>query len=141
MPAKPEETWFQKAAEKIAREGKTLYAACLELEIPITSREAENVFRTKAFQRVLWAERQRFAKELANEPERNKSSLVGQMLFAAQQLLNEGKFDKAAEVLFKLARIEGYVGNETQVTVIGQLTQTEIDAAKERLKTLASEAN
>lgn len=130
MPSVPEQSWFQRAAEKMVREEKNLYAVAQELELALTSRECDNLSRTKAFQRVLWDERTKYHKELANDPNRNKNSLIGNMLLAAERLMGEGKYDKAAEVLFKLARIEGYVGAESQVTVIGSLSQEDIDKAK-----------
>lgn len=133
---KQAESWHQQVAEKMVREDKTLYAAVMELNIPLTSREAENLSKTKTFQRVLWQERNKYQKEIANDPERNKNSIVGQMVILAQKLTEEGKYDKAAEVLFKLARIEGHVGGESQVTVVAGLTQEEINKAKEQLKKL-----
>lgn len=134
MPTAPEQSWFARAAEKMVREEKTLYAVAQELELQMTSRECENVARTKTFQKALWQARTTFHKELANDPDRNKNSLVGNMLLAANKLMEEGKYDKAAEVLFKLARIEGYVGSEANVTVIGTLSQADIDKAKEEVK-------
>jgi hypothetical protein len=136
---KQAEDWHQKVAEKMVREDKTLYAAAMELNIPITSREAENLTRTKTFQRVLWQERHKLQKEIALDPERNKQSLIGQMAMIAQKLIEQDKFDKAAEVLFKLARIEGHVGPETQVTVLEKFTQSELDAAREKLGKLKNE--
>lgn len=138
MPTSPEQSWFARAAEKMVREEKTLYLVAQELELQLTTRECENIARTKAFQKVLWEARNVYHKELANDPSRNKNSLVGTMLMAANKLMEEGKYDKAAEVLFKLARIEGYVGAESQVTVIGSLSQAEIDKAKEEIKKRAS---
>lgn len=133
MPTVPEQSWFQRAAEKMIREEKSLYHVAQELELQFTSRECENIGRTKAFQRVLWEERTKYHKELANDPNRNKNSLVGNMLLAAEKLMAEGKYDKAAEALFKVARIEGYVGAESQVTVIGSLSQADIEKAREEI--------
>lgn len=133
------EDWHQKTAEKMVREDKTLYAAAMELNIPITSREAENLARTKTFQRLLWQERHKYQKEIALDPERNKQSIVGQMALIAQKLMEEAKYDKAAEVLFKLARIEGHVGPETTVTVLEKFSQAELDAAKEKIIKLKNE--
>jgi hypothetical protein len=130
-----EENWFQRAAEVMVRESKTLAQAVLELEIPdITTREAANIERTKTFQRVLWSERHRFHKELANDPNRNKAAAIGQLQYVIQKLIEENKWDKAAEAILKMAKIEGWVGEQTQVNVFGSLSQDDINKLREEVR-------
>ena len=101
--------------------------ACTRLQVPITSQEAENTYRSKTFQRVLRSERNRFFIEVAEDPARTKTTAIGQLLFSLERLAEAGEHAEVVEGLLKLARIEGWTSGEGQsVTVLG-LTQKELD--------------
>ena len=137
MPAPPELEWYQPAAELMARQGLTLAEAATRLKVPLNTEEARNTFRTKTFQRLLRAERLRYYGEVGRDPDWSKKTAIGQLLHCIQELMTEGEFDKAAEVILKAAKIEGWLGNEgTQVTVFGSLSQRELDEARQKLRKL-----
>jgi hypothetical protein len=101
--------------------------------VALTSAEAEQWFKRASFQRCLRQARHRFHSEIARDPERGKTTTIGQLQLCADKLMVEGEFDKAAEVLLKICKIEGWVGPDN-VQVFGNLTQAQIDAARDALK-------
>jgi hypothetical protein len=49
-------------------------------------------------------------------------------------LEDEGKHDKAADSLFKAAKIAGFVGPESTVSVFGELSQKDLEALRDTIK-------
>lgn len=134
------EEWFEKAADLMVREGKTLPQVVSELGLEITSGEAANLARTKGFQQALWQARNRYQKELADMPGRGKEQAKGLAVWLVQKLVEEGKYDKAIDALMKLAKLEGWTEPETQVNVFGGLNQQQYDALKSKLQGLREPA-
>lgn len=121
------------AADLMVRSGISLKEAITELGIPMTSIECANILRRRSFQKLLWQARHRFNQELASDPLRSKQSTIGQFQILAQKLIEEGSYDKAAEVLFKLARLENWIGIEGQINVFAGLSQRDIDEMRAKL--------
>lgn len=134
MPAIDEQTWWQPAAELIAREGLSLAEAATRLKQPITKEMAANHYRTKTFQRLLRAERLRYYGEVGRDPEWSKASAMGILIACAQTLISEGQADKAAEVILKASKLAGWLGNDTQVTVFNGLTAKDFEALRARVR-------
>lgn len=132
-PFKIDEGWQPEAADIMVREGKTLKEAVTELAVPLSSQECVTIMRRKSFQGLLRQARNRQAQEVASDPGHNKVSLVGKLLILAEKLILEGQLDKAAEVLFKAARLEDWVGEGGQVNIFGNLTQKDLDDMKAKL--------
>jgi len=110
-----------------------MFQACVDLNIMITSSEADAHFHSKAFQNVLREARSRVYGEIANDPGHSKRTLVGKLLLAADRLFDEAKYDKAAEVLHKVAKIEGWEKSDNTLTVFADLTQRDLDDIKKKL--------
>lgn len=106
----------------MARLGLGLRAAALEVGVELTVEEAELIQRRKSFGALLWTARNRYHQEVAGDPERTKKALIGALYILAQRLSEEGESDKAAEVLLKVAKIEGWVGPDSNVNVFGNLS-------------------
>jgi hypothetical protein len=134
MPQTNEEQYYQPAAELIAREGLTLAEALTRLSQPITKESAAKLFRTKQFQALLRAERLRFYAEVGRNPEWSRKTAIGQLLVCIQELMSAGEYDKAAEVILKATKVEGWLGNETAVTVFNGLSQQQLEQIRSRLK-------
>jgi hypothetical protein len=134
MPRKPEEPYFHKVAERMVREGVSFRVAATEEGVNLTSIEAENIFRTKAFQKVLWEQRHKYAQEVANDPGATKVSAAGMMLIAIQKLLEEAQWDKAIAGIEKLAKLQGWMGIEGQVNVFAGLSEREYEQVKKKLE-------
>jgi len=131
---KRELAWYSKVADLMSKTGKSIFAAAIELEIPITQKEAENHFLSDEFQKVLRNSRARIYGDLSNDPGHNKRTLIGKLIRAAEILMDSGKADKAAEVLHKIAKIEGWESAQSTITVIGDLTQRDLDEIKRKLQ-------
>jgi hypothetical protein len=129
-----ETEWMQPAAELIAREGLTLAEAATRLKQPITREDASKLFRTKGFQALLRAERLRFYAEVGRNPEWSRKTAIGQLLVCIQELMSAGEFDKAAEVILKATKVEGWLGNESTVTVFNGLSQQQLEQIRARIK-------
>jgi len=59
--------------------------------------------------------------------------LIGQLQVQADNLEASGEYDKAAEVLFKIAKVKNYLGDEQTVNVFAGLTAKDFDAIRKRL--------
>lgn len=122
------------AAEIIVRESKSLKEAVTQLGIPLTTSECENLARRASFQRLIRAARNRYRAEVASDPGRNKQSTIGLFQILVEKLVEEGELDKAAEVLFKLAKVENWVGDGGTVNVFAGLTQKDLDEMRAKIK-------
>lgn len=117
----------------MVRKGVSMFQACVDLDIMITSVEADAHFHSKSFQDVLRISRSQVYGEIANDPGHNKRTLIGKLLLAADKLFDEAKYDKAAEVLHKVAKIEGWEKIDNTLTVFADLTQRDLDDIKKKL--------
>lgn len=134
---KPQLEWFRDAAKLMVRAGMSLKMAATELQLDLDARECERILYRKEFQKVLGEEREKFYAEVAATPGRSKATAIGRMHVAIERLASEGAWDKVITGVRELARLEGWVGPETDVTVFAGLTAKDIAEAKERLKARA----
>lgn len=118
----------------MARTGVGLRDAATELGKEVTTAEAAVVLRRASFQKILWEARHRFFSGLATDPRFNQDVVIGKLLANAQKLEEQGEFDKASEVLLKLAKVKGWVGPESQVSVFGELSQRDLDAIRQQVE-------
>lgn len=123
---------MQPAAELVAREGVSLREAATRLRIPLTNEQAANFWRTKSFQKLLRAERQRYYLEIASDPAHCRKAVVGKMLYLVDRLLDNNEPDKALEGLLKVARVEGWLAGEQSVNVFNSLSDQDLAALKQR---------
>lgn len=133
-PLKAEEDWFTRVADTMVREQKSIRQAAMEHGIACTSEELATIEKRKGFQAALWTARHRYNKELASNPERTKTALLGQMVFLVQKLIEEGEYDKALEGLLKLAKVEGFIGPDQQVNIFGGVTPADLQEARKRIE-------
>lgn len=130
----PRLDWYEKAAVAIVRNGKTLFQFVNENNLGLTSRECENLSRTKEFQAALRAERNRFYKELSTDPSRSRNTAVGQMLFAIQKLLENEQYDKAVAALTQLAKLEGWTSDSANVNIFQDIKAGDLDELRRKLQ-------
>jgi hypothetical protein len=140
MPQVPRQDWYEKAAAAIVRTGKTLYAYVNEAGLGLTSTECGNIARTKEFMAALRAERNKFYKELATDPDRSRNVAVGQLLFVIQKLLENEQYDKASASLLNLFKVEGWATDQTAINIFNDLNSKDIDGLKRRLAEKAAKA-
>jgi endo-1,4-beta-D-glucanase Y len=134
MPLNAETEWMQPLAELMAREGLSVAEAATRLTVPLNKLEAAKLFKTKSFQSLLRSERLRFYAEVGRNPEWSRKTAIGQLLVCIQELMAAGEYDKAAEVILKATKVEGWLGNEATVTVFNGLSQRDLEAIRSRLK-------
>ena len=125
--------WFVQAAEVMVRTQCSLKAAALEIGHPLDGDEADKVSRRRDFQEILRVEKNKYYSSVATDPSRTKSVVLGQMVVLADRLIAEGEFEKAAGVLDKLGKMEGWTGGESNVNVFAGLTARDISEARDRI--------
>jgi hypothetical protein len=106
-----------------------------EAGLGMTKRECEDILRTGEFQKVLRTERNKFFKELANDPSRNRNVAVGQLLFAIQNLLDSEHYDKAVSAIAQLFKAEGWTSDGAAINIFNELKGSDIQALRDRLRT------
>lgn len=127
------EEWLLGAIQLMARTGCSLIEAAIELQVVLSSEEAKTICRRSSFNRFLWEERHRYFSDLGNDPNFKKDTAIGKLLTLAQKLEETGEYDKASEVLFKVAKMSGWVGPESTVSVFGELSQRDMDAIRDKI--------
>lgn len=128
------EPWLIDIAEYMARNGVSFKDAAAELGEALTSDECEAIVRRKSFNRLLWEHRHRYFSDLAKDPNFKKEAVVGRLVVLSQRMEDRGEYDKAAEALLKAAKVAGFVGPESTVSVFGELSQADLDAIRRKVE-------
>jgi len=122
------------AVELMVRNGVTLKQAATELQKPLTTIDCENIQRRRSFQKLLRDARSRYHAEVGSDPSLTKASTIGRLSILAQKLEDEGVADKAAEVLYKLSRLAGWLEPDSQVNVFGDLNAKDFEKIRKTLE-------
>ena len=133
--------WYQRAAALMVRTGKTLIQASAFLELGLTVRQAEAIQNEPEFAATLRGERFKFYREIYNDPNKSKAAVIGHLLDLADRLTKDKKYDKAGTVLISVAKIEGWLNDNTQIQVFGDVSAKDIGAMKEKLEKQKALAN
>jgi len=127
------EDWHLEAADMMARTGCSLSGAVTEMGRIVSLEECNKILKRSTFQRVLFEARHRWFSELGSNPNYKKETAIGRLLSLAEKLEVDGKYDSAAEVVFKIAKMNGWTGPESTVNVFGELSQKDIDNIRKKL--------
>jgi hypothetical protein len=130
-----EEVWFREAADIMVKERINLRRAAEQLGQVLLPEEANSIFRRKLFQVILQQAKNDFYAELGKDQNRTRDILIGRMLDAIDRLADEGQAKDVTLAAFQLSKILGFVGAETEVNVMGSLTQEDIDKLKNEIRT------
>jgi hypothetical protein len=133
-PNSPDQVWLAEVVDLMVRTGISLRQAATELEIPITTSDAENIQRRKSFQKLLRTTKSKLYIELGSDPDVTKIALIGKLLLLSDKLMEEGEWDKASEVLFKCAKIRGDVGVEVATNVFTGLSAKDYSDIRKNLE-------
>lgn len=128
------ENWHIEAIQLMVRSGCSLSQAATELQVPLSIEVARNILGRVSFQQALWAERHRYFSALGADPNFKKDTAIGKLLDLARKLEESAEFDKAAEVVFKVAKMTGWVGPESTINVFGELTDKDLQAIKQTVE-------
>lgn len=126
-------SWYVQVAEGMARNGLSLKEAAHEIGLELDLSEVSRLQRDKEFQEILRNEENKYAAAVANDPSRTKSVAIGKMWLMADKLEREGDHEKAAVVIEKIAKMEGWAGAEGNVNIFSGLTAKDIQEAKARI--------
>lgn len=109
-------------------------------EMEVSNEDIVRATRHPAFKKLWHQAWLRHFADVASHPDFKKETVVGKLIDLARKLEEEGEHDKSAEVLFKAAKAMGWIGGDTQVSIFGSLSQTDLDNLRKKLKD-AAEAN
>jgi len=129
-----EEGVVLEAVELMVMQGLSLKQAAMDLDKEVTSQECENILRRKSFNRLLWEARFRYFNKIATDPNFKKESTIGKLILLAEKLELEGDHSKAADAIFKAAKIAGFVGPEQTVSVFGELSAKDLEAIRQTVE-------
>lgn len=130
--------WYVQVAEEMVRNNSSLKQAAIDLGIQLDPDEVTRISRRKDFQEILRVEQNKYFAAVANDPTRTKSAALGRMWVLVDRLTANGELEKAALTLDKLAKMEGWSGNEGNINIFSGLTARDIAEAKERIQALAN---
>ena len=117
----------------MARSGCGLKQATLDIEREMTIEECQAVERRSEFQEVLREEEDKYRVGIADRPSRSKSVAIGILVDSIEKLHKQGDYDKAAAAIEKLAKLEGWIGNDSNVNIMLGVTAKDIEAQKKRI--------
>ena len=134
-PIMAEPEWFRRAAQMIARQGKNLAVAVLELGIDgLTAKEVQDIYNSNTFQAILRNERLRYATEIGRDPQLSKDAAIGMMIMAIEKLIAESEWEKALEGVSKLSKLAGWIGADQTVNVFADLKQKDYEELKKQIE-------
>lgn len=134
-----EEPFYARLAAIMVREDKNCWQAATDLELGLTNEECTLLMKNQRFQQILRTERLKLYNELASDPNRSKHTLIGQAMFCVEKLMEQDSYDKALAGLLNIAKIEGFVGSDTNVNVFAGLSSRELAELKQKLKSQKSD--
>lgn len=132
MPERSSEWWYEKAADAMVREGKSLFAYSNEADLGLTNRECDNILKTKAFQECLRVRRNLYYKEIANDSSLTRAAVKGQLVLAISKMLEKEQYDKAANAIMQLAKLEGWTSDGTSVNIFQDLSSADLQKLREK---------
>ena len=138
-PKLEELEWYAPVAESMAREGLSFRESLDKHGVALTTKEYETYQKRREFQICLRTARNRYWRELANDPERSKATAVGMMIQSITKLSEQGEHEKVVDGVVKLARVEGWINGEGNINVFSGLSQAELDKVKEEFERRANQ--
>ena len=118
----------------MASTGQSLQQVVTQLGIEATTEECQSLIKRPFFLKLLIEERHRWYNSIGGSINLSKETSIGRMISLAQKLEDDGEYDAAADVIFKAAKISGFVGPESTVSVFGDLSQADLDAIKKSVE-------
>lgn len=131
---KKSETWYSQAIDLMLRDRLDLMRAAQLLGVELLPEEAATHQRRRAFRELYDQAARDYFESKSSVTQHTKQALVGRMLDAVDRLLILDKFADASEILFKIAKVEGWVGAETSINLFQELSGKDISEMREALK-------
>lgn len=125
--------WMKKAAERMCWSNCSLKQAAVEIGVEISIDESDVILRSREFQEVLEAETVRYRNHFSETPGYSKTTAIGMMHVAIENLAKEGEWDKVVMSVEKLAKLEGWIGLDSNVNIFAGITTKDIEAQKKKI--------
>ena len=133
QPRKNSDAWYVDATKLMVLKGYSLRLAAEYLEVGLTKEEAEAIYDTSTFQKLLWTERFQYFGGIGENINRSRQAVIGRHEMLIQKLVEAEEWKKAADANLELARMEGMLQSEkSQVTILG-LSQEEMSELRKEL--------
>jgi hypothetical protein len=133
-----EQPWYSDVADMMIREGLSFSQSCAALGIKFTSAKDEASHeRRKSFQRRFWAARNAYLAQIGSDPSLTKEVIMGALARSIVKLEEKGDHDKVATAAKTLSDIAGWTKEGTQVTILGSMSQHELEQLKAKARALA----
>lgn len=116
----------------MAHEAISLREAATRLQIPATTAELLTISKRASFKKALRAAQNAHFQEIAADPSYSRRAVIGKMLFFIERLSDEGEYRDAVEGLLKVAKVEGWLNDTTNVNVFNSLTDKQLAELKQR---------
>ena len=137
MPRKPEPLlpWMTEAIDLMVRHDLTLRQAAQQLDVDVTPQQADNMMGRTRFKQAFDDARLAYYEEIGSSPRINRETIIGQMYLIASKLEASGEPYKAADVLLKLSKTRGWVGEgDTRTSVFAGLSFAELQEVRAELE-------
>ena len=131
LPAK--NVWMKQLAEEMVESGSSISVAASNLGLPLTKDELIRTANREEFQAFLRKAKNELRTRVADDPARSKRAAIGALALAIEGLLNEAKWVDAVAAIEKLAKIEGWVGSESNINIFQGMTARDIEAEKKKI--------
>lgn len=130
-PPKPPDDWYAPVIRLMLEESIDFITAAAIHGQPLDPSEADKHLRRSTFKATLAAMSRDFYENKSSPSQHSKSMLIGKMLEASQKLIQNGKLKESADVLAQVAKIEGWVGPESSVTIFQELSGADLGKLRE----------
>lgn len=127
--------WMGQAVQLMVKYDLSLRQAAAELGQDISIEEAEALKDRKLFKEALDSARLAHFAEIGSDYRLNRDAVVGQIFKLAERLASDREDYKSGDLLLKLAKIRGWVGEpEHTPSLVDRLTQNDLDALKAQVR-------
>ena len=130
----PLDEWVPQAIDMMLAERVSFEHAAMTLGHAFPNHdEAARYMRRKSY-RDAWERQQKLYYESKSSPAAHtKTIAIGKMIDDSDRLRQAGRFKEAAEILFSVAKAEGWVGPETTTNIFQDLSGQEIERLRDAL--------
>lgn len=129
-----DEPYFPALAEKMVRTGLDPVEAAEELDLNLTPQDLKGIDKSPVFKAHLGFAQVKIYREIGTDPKRDKDYLIGMGISAAEKLMADSQYKDAMDVILKVAKLMGLVGEDTNINLVGGISPSEFQSILETAK-------
>lgn len=134
-PTLPAEPWYEEVIWYMVREDVNFTQACQALGVKFNSGKAEESHQNrKSFRDMFWRIKNTYLQNIGGDPTLTKEAAMGALWQSTKNMQEKGDHDKVATAIQVLAKMAGWLKEDTQPTVFATLSQTDIDEIKKKIQ-------